>query len=423
MKFRLYIRLLFESLSMAFQSLISNKLRSILSVIGISIGIFSIITVFTAVDSLEMNIKKSVQSLGKNVIYIDKWLWVGGSNDYPWWKYMNRPDARYSEVKALKEQPVNQLLDAVAFTTTQNSTIRAGEKFLENVKIDGHSFEFSKIENLEITEGRFFNEFEDLNAKNVAIIGHNVAMGLFDKNKGLVGKSITMFGKKVEIIGVFKNQGDNIVNLDFDDDIVVPVKFLQYLTNETNGTNIIVKAKDNVGADAVYEELRGSMRSIRRQKPQEEDNFSLNKISFLSDTITELFKTINKFGLIIGLFSLLVGGFGVANIMFVSVKERTNIIGIQKALGAKNEFILFHFLTEAIVLSILGGIIGIMLTWGVSGLLNMIISGTESSFRMVLTWGNVLQGIMFASVIGLLAGLIPAYRASRLVPVEAIRSK
>ncbi|MFM6983831.1 MAG: ABC transporter permease [Chitinophagaceae bacterium] len=423
MKFRLYIRLLFESLSMAFQSLISNKLRSILSVIGISIGIFSIITVFTAVDSLEMNIKKSVQSLGKNVIYIDKWLWVGGSNDYPWWKYMNRPNARYSEVKALKEQPVNQLLDAVAFTTTQNTTIRAGEKFLENVKIDGHSFEFSKIENLEITEGRFFNEFEDLNAKNVAIIGHNVAMGLFDKSKGLVGKSITMFGKKVEIIGVFKNQGDNIVNLDFDDDIVVPVKFLQYLTNETNGTNIIVKAKDNVGADAVYEELRGSMRSIRRQKPQEEDNFSLNKISFLSDTITELFKTINKFGLIIGLFSLLVGGFGVANIMFVSVKERTNIIGIQKALGAKNEFILFHFLTEAIVLSILGGIIGIMLTWGVSGLLNMFISGTESSFRMVLTWGNVFQGIMFASVIGLLAGLIPAYRASRLVPVEAIRSK
>lgn len=259
---------------MAFQSLISNKLRSILSVIGISIGIFSIITVFTAVDSLEMNIKKSVQSLGKNVIYIDKWLWVGGSNDYPWWKYMNRPNARYSEVRELKDQPVSQLLDAVAFTTSQSTTIRAGDKFLENVKINGHSYEFSKIENLEITEGRFFNEFEDLNAKNVAIIGHNVATGLFDKDKGLVGKSISMFGKKVEIIGVFKNQGDNIVNLDFDDEIVVPVKFLQYLTNDNNGTNIIVKAKDNIGADAVYEELRGTMRSIRRQKPQEEDNFS-----------------------------------------------------------------------------------------------------------------------------------------------------
>lgn len=408
---------------MALHSLISNKLRSFLSVLGITIGIFLIIIVFTAVVSLEKNIKKSVQSLGNNVIYIDKWQWVGGSNDYPWWKYVNRPSARYQEVKALKEQPVSALLEAVAFTTSQFTTVRSGEEYLENVKIDGHSFEFSKIETLEISEGRFFNEFEDLNAKNVAVIGHNVAKNLFDKTKGVTGKYITIFGKKVEIIGVFKNQGDNIINIDFDDNVVVPVKFLQYLTNDISNTNIIVKAKDNVGVDAVYEELRGSMRNIRRQKPQDEDNFSLNKISFLSDAIGEFFKTINKFGLIIGLFSLLVGGFGVANIMFVSVKERTNIIGIQKALGAKNEFILFHFLTEAIVLSILGGIFGILITWGVSGAMNMFLANTESTFRMVLTMGNVIQGLLFASVIGLLAGLIPAYRASRLVPVEAIRSK
>jgi putative ABC transport system permease protein len=408
---------------MAFHSLISNKLRSILSVIGITIGIFSIITVFTAVDSLEMNIKSSLQSLGKNVIYIDKWQWVGGGNDYPWWKYVNRPDARYSEIKSIKEQPVSQLIDAVAFTSSTNTTVRAGDKFLENVKIDGYSFEFSKIENLEITEGRFFNEFEDKNARNVAVLGHNVAIGLFDTDKGLVGKYFSLFGKKVEIIGVFKNQGDNIINIDFDDNVVVPVRFLQYISSEENSANIIVKAKDNVGSDAIYEELRGSMRSIRRLKPQQEDNFTLNKISFLSDTITELFGTINTFGLIIGLFSLLVGGFGVANIMFVSVKERTNIIGIQKALGAKNEFILFHFLTESVVLSLLGGIVGILLTWGISGMLNFFLASGTSTFRMVLTMGNVFQGILFASAIGLLAGMIPAYRASRLVPVEAIRSK
>ncbi len=423
MKTNLYIRLLFESLSMAFHSLISNKLRSTLSVIGITIGIFSIITVFTAVDSLEMNIKNSLQSLGKNVIYIDKWQWVGGGNDYPWWKYVNRPDARYSEVKSIKDQPVSQLIDAVAFTSSTNTTVRAGDKFLENVKIDGYSYEFSKIENLEITEGRFFNEFEDNNARNVAILGHNVATGLFDTDKGLVGKSINLFGKRVEIIGVFKNQGDNIINIDFDDNVVVPVRFLQYISNNESNANIIIKAKDNVGSDAIYEELRGSMRSIRRLKPQQEDNFSLNKISFLSETITELFGTINMFGLIIGLFSLLVGGFGVANIMFVSVKERTNIIGIQKALGAKNEFILFHFLTESVVLSLLGGLVGILLTWGISGLLNTVLASGTSTFRMVLTMGNVFQGLLFASAIGLLAGMIPAYRASRLVPVEAIRSK
>jgi len=408
---------------MAFQSLVSNKLRSLLSVLGITIGIFSIVLVFTLVDSLESNIKKSIQSLGKNVIYIDKWQWMGGNGDYPWWKFMNRPDATLSEARALKDQPVAALADAISFTSSASTTVRIGDKFLENVNIAGHTFEFSKIETLEITEGRFLNEFEDNNGRAVAIIGHNVASGLFGKATGLVGKKITFYGKQVEIIGVFKNQGDNLVNIDFDDKIVVPIKFLQYIDNNLKGSNIIVKAKDKIGVDAIYEELRGSMRSIRRLKPAEDDNFTLNKISFLSDTIGEFFKIINLFGLIIGLFSLLVGGFGVANIMFVSVKERTNIIGIQKALGARNEFILLNFLTEAVVLSVLGGLIGILITWGIAGISNSILANTDNSFRLIMTWANVGKGIMFASIIGILAGLIPAYRASKLVPVEAIRSK
>ena len=407
---------------MAFQSLVSNKLRSLLSVLGITIGIFSIVLVFTLVDSLESNIKKSIQSMGKNVIYIDKWQWIGGS-DYPWWKFLNRPDAKLSEVKALKDQPISSLVDAISFTSSASSTVRLGDKFLENVNIAGHTFEFSKIETLEITEGRFMNEFEDNNGRAVAILGHNVAMGLFNKSTGLVGKTITFYGKQVEIIGVFKNQGDNLVNIDFDDKIVVPIKFLQYIDNNLQGANIIVKAKDKIGVDAIYEELRGSMRSIRRLKPAEEDNFTLNKISFLSDAIGEFFKIINLFGLIIGLFSLLVGGFGVANIMFVSVKERTNIIGIQKALGARNEFILLNFLTEAVVLSILGGLIGILMTWGIAEISNVFLAKTDNSFRLIMTIGNFGKGLLFASIIGILAGLIPAYRASKLVPVEAIRSK
>jgi putative ABC transport system permease protein len=360
--------------------------------------------------------------MGKNVIYIDKWQWIGGS-DYPWWKFLNRPDAKLSEVKALKDQPISSLVDAISFTSSASSTVRLGDKFLENVNIAGHTFEFSKIETLEITEGRFMNEFEDNNGRAVAILGHNVAMGLFNKSTGLVGKTITFYGKQVEIIGVFKNQGDNLVNIDFDDKIVVPIKFLQYIDNNLQGANIIVKAKDKIGVDAIYEELRGSMRSIRRLKPAEEDNFTLNKISFLSDAIGEFFKIINLFGLIIGLFSLLVGGFGVANIMFVSVKERTNIIGIQKALGARNEFILLNFLTEAVVLSILGGLIGILMTWGIAEISNVFLAKTDNSFRLIMTIGNFGKGLLFASIIGILAGLIPAYRASKLVPVEAIRSK
>jgi putative ABC transport system permease protein len=410
---------------MAFQSLISNKLRSLLSVLGITIGIFSIVSVFTLVDSLETNIKSSVQSLGKNVIYIDKWQWGGGEGGdaYPWWKFINRPDAKLTEVKALKEQPVYSLIDAVSFTSSFQSNIRFKDKTVENVNISGYTFEFSDIETLEITEGRFFNEFEDINGKAVAILGHNIAEGLFGKSKNLVGQKINISGKQVEVIGVFKNQGDNIINIDFDDKVVVPIKFLKYIKSNLNGANIIVKAKDNIGVDAVYEELRGSMRSIRRLRPTDDDNFSLNKISFLSDTIGEFFKSVNSFGLIIGLFSLLVGGFGVANIMFVSVKERTNIIGIQKALGAKNEFILIHFLTEAVILSIIGGLFGIMLTWGISGLFNMYLATTDNGFRLIMTLQNFSTGLFFASIIGLFAGVIPAYQASRLVPVEAIRSK
>ena len=423
MKTRIYIRLFYESLAMAFQSLISNKLRSLLSVLGITIGIFSIVLVFTLVDSLESNIKSSVQSMGKNVIYIDKWQWAGGSNDYPWWKFMNRPDARLSEVKALKDQPINALVDAISFTSSASTSVRAGDKSVENTSVAGHTYEFTRIENLEITEGRFFNEFEDINGRAVAVVGYNIAMGLFDKNTGLTGKNINLFGKQVVIIGVFKNQGDNLVDLDFDDKIVVPYKFLQYANKQAGGANIIVKAKDNIGVDAIYEELRGSMRSIRRLKPMEEDSCSLNKISFLSEAIGEFFKSVNVFGLIIGLFSLLVGGFGVANIMFVSVKERTNIIGIQKALGARNEFILIHFLTEAVVLSLLGGLFGILMTWGVASASNVFLASSDTAFRLVMSGANFGKGLFFASLIGLLAGVIPAYRASRLVPVEAIRSK
>lgn len=422
MNTRIYIRLFYESLAMALQSLVSNKLRSFLSLLGITIGIFSIVLVFTLVDSLEMNIKNSIQSMGKDVIYIDKWQWVGGS-DYPWWKFLNRPDARLQEVKALEEHPVSELADAISFTSSAGTTAKAGDKSIENTNVAGYTADFSKIENLELTEGRFFNEFEDINGKAVAVIGYEIAMGLFERNTNLLGKKITVFGKQAEIIGVFKNQGDNLINIDFDDKIAVPIRFLRYINPGGGSANIIVKAKESVGADGIYEELRGSMRSIRRLKPKEEDNFTLNKISFLSETIGEFFKSVNMFGLIIGLFSLLVGGFGVANIMFVSVKERTSIIGIQKALGARNEFILFNFLTEAIVLSIVGGLLGILLTWSVAGGINLYLASTDNTFRLMMTMGNFLNGIFFSSIIGLLSGVIPALRASRLVPVEAIRSK
>ena len=423
MKFRLSVRLFKESITMALNSLASNKLRSFLSVLGISIGIFAIVIVFTLVDSLEKNIKSSVQSLGKNVVYVDKWEWVAGSNDYPWWKYVNRPSAQLIEIKDLKKQPINNLIDAISFTSNERSNLKADKNSVENVNVNGYTSDFSKIQALDITEGRFFNELEDNHGTAVAILGANVANGLFPGETKIEGNTFTAFSKQVKVIGVLKNQGDNIINIDFDDNIIVPIKFLQYAAGKNDNTNLIIKAKDNISIDELTNELKGSMRSIRRLKPVQDDNFALNKISFLSDSISEFFGSVKIFGLIIGMFSLLVGGFGVANIMFVSVKERTSQIGIQKSLGAKNEFILLQFLTEAVVLSILGGIVGILFTWGMAVGGNFVLENfMDSTFKIVLTLNNCLMGITFASIIGLLAGIIPAKRASSLVPVEAIRS-
>ncbi len=423
MKFTLAFQLFKESVAMALSALANNKLRSFLSVLGISIGIFAIVFVFTLVDSLERNIKNSVQSLGKNVVYIDKWQWMAGGNDYPWWKYINRPTAKLEELKELKQQPIYQLIDAMSFVSNENTTAKADKNSVENVTIEGYTVDFAKIQTLDITEGRFFNALEDNSGVAVAILGANVANGLFPNDSKIEGKIITLFGKQVKVIGVFKNQGDNIINIDFDDKVVVPIAFLQYAVGKSGDANIIIKAKDNISIDELTNELQGSMRAIRRLRPVEDDNFSLNKISFLSESITEFFGTVKIFGLIIGMFSLLVGGFGVANIMFVSVKERTSQIGIQKSLGAKNEFILLQFLTEAVVLSILGGVVGILITWGFAELGNLILEkAMHSTFKIVVTDNNFLVGIVFSSIIGLCAGIIPAKRASNLVPVEAIRS-
>lgn len=411
---------------MAFQSILANKLRSLLSILGITIGIFSIVLVYTLVDSLEKNIKSSIESMGKNVIYIDKWEWMAGGNDYPWWKFVNRPSAKLSEIEALELHPVSNLIEAISFSQNSNSDIKVGKNSVESVEVKGYSYTFPIIQNLEFNQGRFYNEFEDKSGSPVIVLGDNVAKGLFPESNSYVGKNVTLFGKQLNVIGTLKNQGDNLINIDFDDAVIVPIKFLKMVTsNESEiNTNLIVKAKDNITSDDLYGELKGAMRGIRRIKPTEEDNFSLNKISFLSESISEFFGTINTMGLIIGLFSLLVGGFGVANIMFVSVKERTNLIGIQKSLGAKNQFILIQFLTEAVTLCIFGGLIGIGLTYGMAYLGNFVLENSmKSTFRLFVSVDNFLYGVFFASIIGLLSGIIPAYKASRLVPVEAIRSK
>ena len=411
----LILRLIRESYMFAFSEIIVNKVRTILSLLGITIGIFCIISVFTIFDSLEIAIRKSIDSLGSNVLFIEKWPWAMGEGNYPWWKYLQRPEGTLEDMKEIQKR--STLYDATAFMIQVNKTVKFQTNYVESVGIMGVSQDFDKVWAFEIADGRYFSQTESNSGKNVAILGAEIAENLF-REANPIGKKVKIFGRNIEVIGVTRKKGEDIFGSGMDRAVLLPINYAKTLVNlDEIGTTIIVKAKPLVSNEELKDELTGIMRSIRKLKPQAEDNFSINETSIISKGFDTLFGVIGTVGWIIGGFSLLVGGFGIANIMFVSVKERTSIIGIQKALGAKNYFVLLQFLFEAVFLSLIGGIVGLLIVF----ILVMIISNT-TSFHLILTTGNIMLGIGVSAMIGLFSGIIPAWTASRLNPVEAMRS-
>jgi putative ABC transport system permease protein len=410
-------RMLYESFRFALQALLEHKLRTFLSVLGITIGIFSIISVFTLVDSIRNNIDKSISSLGDQVIYIQKWPWEFTS-DFPWWTYMNRPVTRYSELAVVRDR--SQLAEASAFLIQANATMKFRSITAEDVRISAVSDGYERIKTFELAEGRYFTEAELKSGKNLVVIGSEVASMLFgDLNP--VGRTLLIRNAQAEVIGVFKREGQNIIDLGLDNTAIVPINYARGLTEiNTDNVNprIMVKARAGISNQMLKDELTGIMRSLRRLPPRERDNFALNETKLISRGFDQLKDILYVTGGIIGFFSVLVGGFGIANIMFVSVKERTNIIGIQKSLGARRSFVLFEFLYESVLLSIIGGAIGLLLIFLLSLLLNVLVD-----FEVVLSFQNILLGLLISSGIGLISGLAPAFTASRLDPVEAIRSK
>ncbi len=411
------ISLLKESIVFAWQALVSNKLRTFLSLLGITIGIFAIITVFTIVDSLERNIRGSVQSLGENVVFVMKWPWTFGP-DYPWWKYMNRPVPVYSELAELQRKIKGA--DALGFRIGARKTLKHNNNTVENAIVSGWSFEYSKIKAFDIVDGRYFREDEAEGGYNVVILGYSIAQGLFPNDESAVGKTIKVAGKNCKVIGLIKKEGESMLGNTMDNQAVVPYNFgrlLMDVKSENSDPFIAAKAKPGVTNAQLKDEITGVMREIRGLKPMADDDFALNETNLLSKNFDGLFDMVSIAGAIIGGFSILVGGFGIANIMFVSVRERTNIIGIQKSLGAKNYFILSQFLFEAVFLSLIGGIIGLiliyLLTLGLHAVIDM---------EITLTRSNIILGLSVSVLIGIISGFIPAYGASQLDPVEAIRT-
>lgn len=411
-----YLRLLKESFSFALNALRNNKLRTLLSLLGVTIGIFSIIAVLAAVDSLDRKIQKDLSSLDKNTIYLLRFSF--GPSEIPQWKREQFPDVTYNEYLGLKES-VNDL-DQMAFQLfVAPENIKYESETVSSINVVPVSHEFIDIQGLEFDSGRFYNESESNSGAPVVVIGYEIAKGLFGDSDPLE-KKVRLFGQRLTVIGVLKKQGAGMFGDSNDSSVFVPVNFVRRLygdNNETMTPVILIKPEKGVDMAAFKADLSQKLRTMRGVKPGEIDNFFVNVLSGFTDLIDGIVSTMNTMGWIISGFSLLVGGFGIANIMFVSVKERTNLIGIQKSLGAKNRFILFQFLFEAVILAVIGGVIGLLLVWIISVLLTQALE-----FEFVLGMGNIILGTSLAAGIGLVSGILPAISASRLDPVEAIRS-
>ena len=410
--------ILYTTLKLALQELGKNKLRTFLSLFGVTIGIFCIIGVLSTVSSLERNIQDGVKSLGTNTIYIDKWDYQGGA-EYPWWKYVNRPSPKLIETKLIKEKIGGNI--NIVFNFTAQSFIENENTRLDGINYHGITEEFDKIQPIEIQYGRYLNQLEFAYGTPSVVIGYENAEKLFGNPERAVGKEVDLRNKKAIIVGVMKKQGKSFIeSWQFDQSIILSYKFMkQMLFNERfNNPKIIVKGSENMSTDALKDELKGAMRSIHRLGPTQEDDFALNAISDFSKAVSSLFASVNLGGWMIGMLSLIVGAFGIANIMFVTVRERTPIIGLKKAIGAKKRTILMEFLLESALICIIGGIIGIVLVVVMAQVLTSVFD-----FKIYVSFNILTLAIGICVSIGVLAGIIPAMIAAKMDPVVAIRSK
>ncbi|HAS42303.1 MAG TPA: ABC transporter [Microscillaceae bacterium] len=418
MKFFLYLRLMLESFSFALQALRSNILRTTLSLLGVSIGIFAIITVFTIVDALERKIRDDMSFIGDNVMYIQKFPWQFGGGAYPWWRYFRRPSNTVAEFRYLEKNL--ETSQAVALIAGRGgNTIKYRSNSITAVQVMGVSYGYSNVSDIPVGNGRYFSRQEVDRASSVVLIGATVAESLFPKQSPL-NKKIKIRGRPVQVIGVLEKEGSNIFGgASRDEQVLIPYgTFGKFFLVGRKGIEptIALKGKQNdAGLLELESEVRGLLRSKRGLRPFDDDNFALNRTEAFADQVTKLFGVLHVAGWIIGGFSILVGAFGIANIMFVSVKERTNIIGIQKSLGAKTQFILFQFLFEAVFLGLIGGGVGLFLV-------NLVTFIPLGSIEMILSANNIILGILVSSIVGTVAGIIPAFIAARLDPVIAIRA-
>lgn len=416
---RIVVGLVAESASFAFFSIRSDKLRTFLSLFGVTVGIFSIVAVFCAVDSLKANIMEGVQSFGSDIVYIDRFPMAQeeGEDGEPlqWWDYLQRPEITEENFEYVARNA--SLAESVVYVIMGNGNASYRRNNYSNAFLVITTDGLENVMSYSLAEGRDFSQMEIRGGSNVAILGYNVARELFGDSYP-IGKKVKVKGGSAIVIGVLEKQGESMASIvNTDDAVVLPLQFGKTVLASAWGSGMMMAAPaEGVSREAFLDELRLLLRSCRGLSPSERDDFAINEMTFLLDMLDSVFRGISKAGWIIGAFSLIIGGFGIANIMFVSVQERMNQIGIQKALGAKRYVILTQFMVEASFLSLAGGLVGILLVF----LISIPVNAVSEYFTITLSPDNAIAGMLIAVVLGILSGLIPAWKAATVDPVRAI---
>jgi putative ABC transport system permease protein len=415
---RRVLEILGSSLNLTWQEFKSHKIRTLLSLTGVAFGIFCIISVLATVDSLERQVQKDIKALGTNTVYIDKWVYAGGP-DYPWWRYVKRPSPTYEEMQLVKQKV--PAATNVAFNISNNSYVGYEDDVINSINYYGISEDFVKIQPVEVELGRYLQPADYDYAANVVVMGYVIAETLFGKAEKAVGKTVILkSGRRALVVGLIKKQGKSFIGgWEYDNSVLMPVGFMKEIVREKNSNPIImVQGKETVAMEQLRDELTGAMRSIRKLKPTQEDDFALNDIDAFSSFASEIFGGINMGGWFIAILSLVVGMFGVANIMFVTVRERTSQIGLKKAIGAKRSVILTEFLLESAFLCIMGGLLGLSLVFILT-----LASKAIFGFTVFIAPNILILAISICIIVGVMAGIIPASIAAKMDPVVAIRSK